>query len=101
MTTTLRPMSLGEFLDRSFYLYRKHFLLFVGIIALPHLVFLAFQLIGVAIHPQSTAAFTAMGGVWLLATMVIALGATAASQGATVIAVSKVHLGSESSISEA
>ncbi len=101
MTTTLRPMSLGELLDRSFYLYRKHFLLFVGIIALPHLVFLAFQLIGVAIHPQSTAAFTAMGGVWLLATMVIALGATAASQGATVIAVSKVHLGSESSISEA
>jgi hypothetical protein len=101
MTTLLRPMSLGELLDRSFYLYRKHFLLFAGIVALPHLVFLAFQLIGVAIHPQSTAAFTVMGGVWLLATMVIYLGATAASQGATVIAVSKVHLGSESSISEA
>jgi hypothetical protein len=101
MTTSLRPMSLGELLDRSFFLYRKHFALFVGIIALPHLVLLAFQLIGVAINRGATTAFTAMGLVWLFATMVLYLGASAASQGATVVAVSKVHLGTGTSISEA
>ena len=42
MTASLRPMSLGELLDRTFFLYRKHFLLFVGIIAFPHLAVLAF-----------------------------------------------------------
>src|SRR6266481_994148 len=101
MTTSLRPMSLGELLDRSFFLYRKHFVLFVGIIAVPHLVLLAFQLIGVAIGRGTTTAFTAMGLVWLFATMVLYLGASAASQGATVVAVSKVHLGTDTSISEA
>src|SRR6266403_4211428 len=100
MTTSLRPMSLGELLDRSFFLYRKHFVLFVGIIAVPHLVLLAFQLIGVAIGRGTTTAFTAMGLVWLFATMVLYLGAVAASQGATVMAVSRVHLGNDTSISE-
>jgi glycerophosphoryl diester phosphodiesterase family protein len=101
MTTSLRLMSLGELLDRSFFLYRKHFALFVGIIALPHLVLLAFQLIGVAINRGTTMAFTATGLVWLFATLVLYLGASAASQGATVVAVSKVHLGTDTSISEA
>jgi hypothetical protein len=101
MTTSLRPMSLGELLDRSFFLYRKHFALFVGIIALPHLVLLAFQLIGVAINRGTTTAFTATGLVWLFATLVLYLGASAASQGATVVAVSKVHLGTDTSVSEA
>ena len=31
----LRPLSLGELLDRTFRLYRNHFALFVGIMALP------------------------------------------------------------------
>ncbi len=33
MPAALRPMSLGEILDRSFGIYRKHFLLFVSIAA--------------------------------------------------------------------
>ncbi len=33
--TQLRPMNLGEILDRTFGLYRKHFKLFVGIMAPP------------------------------------------------------------------
>jgi hypothetical protein len=93
-------MSLGELLDRSFFLYRKHFALFVGIIALPYLLLLAFQLIGVAIGSGTTAKFTAIGLIWFFATMVLALGAAAAAQGATVVAVSKVHLGTDTSISE-
>ena len=34
----LRPLSLGELLDRTFFLYRRHFLLFVGIAAMPQLI---------------------------------------------------------------
>lgn len=34
-TVDLRPLSLGELLDRTFSLYRKHFWLFVGIMAIP------------------------------------------------------------------
>jgi hypothetical protein len=34
-TVELRPLSLGELLDRTFTLYRSHFWLFVGIMALP------------------------------------------------------------------
>jgi len=101
MTTALRPMSLGELLDRSFFLYRKHFALFVGIIALPYLLVLAFQLIGIVVRPRATVAFAAMTLVWTLAGLVISLGVYAASQGATVVAVSKVHLGDTTSISEA
>ncbi|MBZ5644553.1 MAG: hypothetical protein LAO19_17495 [Acidobacteriia bacterium] len=33
--TELRPLSLGELLDRTFRLYRRHFWLFVGIMAIP------------------------------------------------------------------
>jgi Membrane domain of glycerophosphoryl diester phosphodiesterase len=34
-TVELRPLSLGELLDRTFSLYRNHFWLFVGIMAIP------------------------------------------------------------------
>ena len=33
--TELRPLTLGELLDRTFQLYRNHFWLFVGIMAIP------------------------------------------------------------------
>ncbi len=74
MTTALRPMSVGELLDRSFFLYRKHFLLFVGIVALPHAVTLAFQLAGVVLRSKTPAVFG--------------------------VAVSKVHLDHPTSVSE-
>jgi Membrane domain of glycerophosphoryl diester phosphodiesterase len=101
MTTSLRPMTLGELLDRSFFLYRKHFALFVGVIALPHLAVLAFQLVGVTVRRGTmTTTFAATTLVWSLGSIVIYLGAVAASQGATVMAVSRVHLGNDTSISE-
>jgi hypothetical protein len=40
----LRPLSLGEILDRTFSLYRQHFVLFVGITAIPQLSILALNL---------------------------------------------------------
>jgi len=40
----LRPLSLGEVLDRTFSLYRKHFLLFASIAAIPQVILLALRL---------------------------------------------------------
>jgi hypothetical protein len=99
MTTQLRPMSLSELLDRSFFLYRKYFLLFVGIAALPHLALLAFQLVQVMVSPEPRRALVTFE--WLLPTLLISFAVVAISQGATVIAVSRVHLGQQTSISEA
>lgn len=39
----LRPMTLGEVLDRTFRLYKSHFLLFTGIMALPFLLLFVFN----------------------------------------------------------
>ena len=43
-TLDLRPLSLGELLDRTFFLYRRHFLLFVGIAAIPYSFFFVVNL---------------------------------------------------------
>jgi hypothetical protein len=40
MAYMLRPLSLGGLLDETFYIYRKNFMLFVAISALPNLVML-------------------------------------------------------------
>lgn len=44
MQAVLRPMNLGEILDRTFEIYRKRFLLFAGIAALPAVLMLALHL---------------------------------------------------------
>src|SRR5258708_39646612 len=54
-TLDLRPLSIGEILDRTFSLYRRNFLLFIGISALPQLLVLALRLVQVAIMPTKTA----------------------------------------------
>lgn len=100
MTEALRPMSVGELLDRTFFLYRKHFVLFVALIALPHAVLLAVQLFSVVLRaggPRFSLTAILMG----LVTMVVYLAVVAVSQGATVIAVSRMHLGAAPGISEA
>ena len=44
MVTVLRPLSTSELLDRTFYLYRNHFIVFLAIAAIPQLIVLALQL---------------------------------------------------------
>jgi hypothetical protein len=66
----LRPMSLGEVLDRTFTLYREHFLLFAGIMALPYLFVLilefGFLLIGTStFKPTATFSSGLIGGIIL------------------------------------
>src|SRR4030095_10263994 len=100
MNTELRPLSLGELLDRTFFLYRKHFLVFVGIIAFPYLVLLAFQLAGDVLRPGNLAGGL-VTALWTLLTLVMSLGVLAVSQGATVIALSQLHLDRPVTIAEA
>ena len=99
MATTLRPLSTGELLDRTFSLYRSHFALFLGIFALPHLCVLAFQCLALAFQSPgnqvrnvlTAAIFSVLAG--LLSIVVIA-----ASQAATVVAVSNVYLDRPASV---
>ncbi len=95
MTTALRPLSTGELLDRTFYLYRNHFALFVGIFALPQLCTLALQFVNLALKTPGAQIYI------LLATMAKLLGdlaASAAAQAATVMAVSRIHLDRPASV---
>lgn len=45
----LRPLSTGEILDRTFTLYRRNFLLFLGISAIPHVLVLVLNLVRVSL----------------------------------------------------
>jgi hypothetical protein len=94
----LRPLSLGDLLDRVFVLYRTHFWLFIGIIALPQVIALlsglAFGALAVGMGANQgpgagmTLAVVGAGVFGLLYLM-----GFAASQAATVYAVSDIYLG--------
>ncbi|HEY6387305.1 MAG TPA: hypothetical protein VIX91_16650 [Candidatus Acidoferrum sp.] len=117
-TLDLRPLSIGELLDRTFSLYRRNFLLFVGISAIPHLLVLAFQLAQLAFvtpsvpaRPPVTTDFQSglpgfstgsVIGVLVLALVgiVIYLIAYLFSQGGTVFAVSELYLGRPTTIGQ-
>jgi len=99
MTTALRPLSTGELLDRTFSLYRSHFGLFIGIFALPHLAVLAFQCVGIAFQsPGNQLSNILMTLVWSMGALLLTVIVSAASQAATVVAVSQVHLDRPASV---
>ena len=108
----LRPLSLGEILDRTFTLYRRHFLLFLGISAIPRLPLVAIQVaqavLLIAARPDSahgdpsglyTWAAThsdAFEGIMMsiaLLILILTLVAYLLAEGATVFSVSELYLG--------
>jgi hypothetical protein len=98
-------MSTSQVLDRTFHLYRNHFLLFAGISALPPAVLLlaqaGFVLLTFIAAPKlgfflAEAAFV----LGIIALVVAYLAALAFATGATVHAVSRVHLGQAATIHE-
>src|SRR5579863_2803137 len=93
MAAALRPLSTGELLDRTFSLYRSHFVLFVGIFALPHLCVLALQCLAFAFQtPGLNLRNVLVTSAFNLIAALLSLVVVAASQAATVVAVSQVHL---------
>ena len=100
----LRPLSLGEILDRTFSLYRRNFLLFIGIAALPHLLVLVLNIAQTIVLPglsgQSPAVkgqLYAGGSLWLIG-LIAQLLAYTLSQGGTVFGVSELYLGRQTGI---
>src|SRR4029077_15921068 len=105
MDSTLRPMSTGQVLGRTFHLYRNNFLLFAGISALPPAVFLLGQagFFLLAYMPASRLDFLPSGvafAVSIAGLVVLYLLALSFATGATVYAVSRVHLGQPVKIGE-
>jgi hypothetical protein len=103
MTIALRPLSLGELLDRTFHLYRNNFGLFVGIAAVAYLpllivriIFGALQISALKGHVSATVGVV-IGG---LAAVLCYLVSVAAAQAATVTAVSSVYLGEAVTVGE-
>ncbi len=113
---TLRPMSTSQVLDRTFFLYRKNFVLFAGIALITPVLTILISLLQlwwfglpIAPDPQKMDPTTlqhvfrdmfarfAVGGI--LAMTVVVAGYAVAS-GATSYAVSMLHLGKSTSISE-
>jgi hypothetical protein len=104
----LRPMSLGELLDRTFTLYKRNFWLFAGIVSLPYLLLLVVN-VGVAQMGKGGSAIDPKGGMpsaSLLAgaftggfiVLVFYLLLTGAAHAATVFAVSDLYLGHSTSV---
>lgn len=106
----LRPMTLGEVLDRTFTIYRENFLLFAGIAALPNLVMLLFRFgmlvfmrEGATGKTPSLATPGMVGGIILggLASAALLMVLIGITQAATVSAVSDLFLGRETSVRDA
>ncbi|HET7217146.1 MAG TPA: glycerophosphoryl diester phosphodiesterase membrane domain-containing protein [Vicinamibacterales bacterium] len=108
MAFDLRPLSLGELLDRSFSLYRRNFWLFVGIMALPSLIALGFGVIVAVFNPQpvnpesvaagETQPAEILGAVaWFVAAvfgmLIVYFVTYAVALGATTVAVSELYMG--------
>lgn len=102
----LRPMTVGEVLDRTFSLYKNNFWLFVGISALPFLLLFIFQVGVSAVNsskiqtagPAASAGLLAgaVGGIVIGGILYLAL--IGATQAATVFAVSELYLGGQPTV---
>jgi hypothetical protein len=102
----LRPLSLGEILDRTFSLYRRNFLLFVGIAALPHLLVLLLNLTQTVVLPMFgrqaptlNGQLYAVGAIGIVV-VIARLLAYMFSQGGTVYGVSELYLGRQIGIGQ-
>ena len=115
-TLDLRPLSLGEILDRSFSLYREHFILFIGITAIPRLLVLALRLVQIflGISGQIRSVPGSSGRVAVAPAIPLGMGASIGAgvmlaivsiiaylliQGATVSAVADLYMGRSTTIS--
>ncbi len=107
MALLLRPLSIGEMLDRTFSIYRDHFKLFVGIFIFPQLAILTVNfglqvILHAAASSPASAPIAALGFVVYLPVYFATIMVTyAVGQAATVYAVSQVYLDRPTTISQA
>lgn len=89
----LRPLSTGEILDRTFTLYRRHFLLFVGLAAIPEV-----PALGINLSTNLLNGSAMLSTVGTLVGFLASLLAYVFSQGGAIVAVSKLYLGHSTTI---
>jgi hypothetical protein len=99
MKYALRPLTIAELLDRTFAFYRSHFVLFLGIAALPNLLPLVLSLALITARPTNTNFTFAIASTLLTAFLYLVTAAF--SQGATIVAVSRIQLDQPTSVGEA
>jgi MFS family permease len=109
MDSTLRPLSTSQLLDRTFFLYRKNFVLFAGVgaIAPTLLVLMQFGFAALGFPPQpgrrrasSPEQVLVLALLWFICYMLAAVIGNAIASGATVHAVSRTHMGEPVTIVE-
>jgi len=88
MTTVLRPLSTSELLDRTFHLYRNHFLMFLGLAAIPQLLILPLTLGGAAMAMRRNYVWS---GLLQFAVYMLFYLAFFVSQPPTIVAVSNLQ----------
>jgi hypothetical protein len=115
MSLDLRPLTLGELLDRAFSLYRRHFWLFVGLLAIPSTITLLLVLVSqlaTAFAPSfagtaagadrpdgmQLAAIIAVFGVGVVVLIIVYWIAYVVTLGAATIAISEIHVGRTATI---
>lgn len=101
MPVMLRPLTLGELLDRGFQLYRSRFGVFVGIAAVAYLPLFVVQATGLWTPKTFTGSATALFGLGLLFTALLHLLAVAAAHAATIVVVSAAYLERPITLSQA
>src|SRR5258708_24396305 len=106
METTLRPLTLGEILDRTAQLYRTHFLLFAGISSVYAGVLLVLSLLQIAaqeifraLHMNQQLIWATVIGILILWLAIFVFGGLAVAANSR--AVGWVHLGEPATISAA
>lgn len=109
MAMQLRPLSIGELLDRTFSLYRNNFVLFVGIGAIPMATAMVMVLLMVAVAGaaffvpgRGGTASAAMAGFLIVLPVFgfVYIAAWALSQGAAVYALSQVYAERKATITD-
>ena len=105
MALDIRPLTAAELLDRTFFLYRRHFTLFIGIVVIPLLVTLLANVVylfytGMQSPTNASEVLSTIGRPERIILNVIQLLASLFAQGATVIAVSDVYLERPSGIGQ-
>lgn len=104
MEVELRPLSLGEILDRTAALYRTHFLLFAGIAMMPPAAVLVWKLMELGVvhefarHHGARMANTYVASSLGLMALVISVALTGIAMAASAYAVSCIQLGSSTDI---
>src|SRR5579864_458650 len=103
MPPTLRPLTLSQLLDQTFALYRKNFILFAGIVAIPQGAVLAMQLLVsmMQVAGAGAVAVAITSVLFLLVILVVSIVGYSVAQVATVNAVSAVYLDRPITIGEA